>query len=50
MNIVIGSSYWHTRFNTKVWVRSVVAQAHITEDVNGNLYLAFSDELVEIEE
>lgn len=50
MNIVIGSSYWHTRQNIKVWVRSVDRPStYITEDVQGNLYLAFSDELEEDE-
>lgn len=49
MNIVIGSSYWHTRQNIKVWVCSIDRpDTYITEDVQGNLYLAFSDELEEI--
>ena len=50
MNIVIGNSYWHTRQNIKVRVRSVDRPyTYITEDVQGNLYLAFSDELEVIE-
>lgn len=50
MIVKIDASYWHIRFNLKVWVRSVDRPStYITEDVNGNLYLAFEDELEEIE-
>ena len=49
MNILIGSSYWHTRFNIKVWVKSEDRPyLYIVEDVKGDLYLAFTDELEEL--
>lgn len=51
MKIEIGKSYWHTRHNIKVWVKSVDRPCiYITEDVTGYLYIAFGAELEEIEE
>lgn len=49
MNITIGTFYWHKRQNMKVWVKSIDRPCiYITEDIDGHLYLAFSDELEEV--
>lgn len=50
INIIAGNSYWHSRLNMKVWVKSLDRPfVWIVEDVLGYLYLAFEDELEEIE-
>lgn len=50
MNILLGNSYWHTRFNIKVWVHYIDRPClYITKDVRGDFYLAFEGELEAIE-
>jgi len=50
MNFELGKSYWHKRHGMKVWIKCLDRpNTYITECVNGYLWLAYSDELEEIE-
>lgn len=50
MSFEVGKSYWHKRHSMKVWIKCLDRpNTYITECVNGYLWLAYSDELEEIE-